>query len=111
MNSYSVKLKKANIFTILGQKKIDIQQEEKNHVLMQEIRQAESDIALAYINFENVIDPILIDYYIYELNALTLRYQYLITTAKRSGIRGIMPSRKVSYLSYVRQHEPTRSDS
>lgn len=36
----------------------------------------------AYSNFENVVDPDLIDSYIYEVNAVQLRYKFLLKLAK-----------------------------
>lgn len=96
--------------SIVGQKKIDIQQEQKNRLLIEEIRRAESDLELAYTNFENVSEPLLIDYYIYELNALTLRYQYLIMNAKAMGIHGVIPSKRLTAaLAYSQNREQSVS--
>ena len=39
-------------------------------------------IASAQNQFEHVIDPTLIDCYIYELNAAQLRYQFLLRNLK-----------------------------
>lgn len=37
----------------------------------------------AYNNLENVVDPDLIDCYIYELNSVQMRYKFLLTTIKK----------------------------
>ena len=39
-------------------------------------------ITSAQNQFEHVVDPVLIDCYIYELNAAQLRYQYLLRNLK-----------------------------
>lgn len=37
---------------------------------------------LVYQNFENATDPELIDSYIYELNAMQMRYKFLLSCLK-----------------------------
>ena len=46
--------------------------------LMQEIEDLQQALETANSNFENVCDPDLIDRYIYEINALSFRYKYLL---------------------------------
>lgn len=46
--------------------------------LMQEIETLQQALETANSNFENVCDPDLIDSYIYEINALSFRYKYLL---------------------------------
>ncbi len=46
--------------------------------LMQEIEDLQQALETANSNFENVCDPDLIDSYIYEINALSFRYKYLL---------------------------------
>lgn len=46
--------------------------------LMQEIEILQQALETANSNFENVCDPDLIDSYIYEINALSFRYKYLL---------------------------------
>ena len=46
--------------------------------LMQEIEDLQQALETANSNFENVCDPNLIDSYIYEINALSFRYKYLL---------------------------------
>ena len=51
--------------------------------LMQEIEALQQALETAHSNFENVCDPDLIDSYIYEINALSFRYKYLLRQVQR----------------------------
>lgn len=62
----------------LFRKKISPQYEE----LLIEIKKTKDAMDIAYSNFENVVDPELIDSYIYELNAAQERYKFLLKQAK-----------------------------
>ena len=53
------------------------------HDLIQDIAAAKSALDNAYANFENVVDPDLIDCYIYEMNAVQKRYKVLLERAKQ----------------------------
>ena len=50
--------------------------------LRDEIRRAQIALDCAYSNFENVVDPDLIDSCIYEMNAVQNRYKFLLKLAK-----------------------------
>lgn len=54
----------------------------KENVLLTEINKTKIALEAAYSNFENVVDPDLIDSCIYELNAVQNRYKYLLKEAK-----------------------------
>ncbi len=54
----------------------------QNDVLLSEIKKTKLALESAYSNFENVIDPDLIDCYIYEVNAVQKRYKFLLRQAK-----------------------------
>jgi hypothetical protein len=54
----------------------------KEDLLLIEINRTKLALDTAYSNFENVIDPDLIDSCIYELNAVQNRYKYLLKLAK-----------------------------
>ena len=41
----------------------------------------------AYNNLENVVDPDLIDCYIYELNSVQMRYKFLLTSIRNYELR------------------------
>lgn len=55
-------------------------------VLRREIEQTKGEIDRARNHFEQVVDPMLIDCYIYELNAAQLRYQFLLRRFKNQEI-------------------------
>lgn len=57
-----------------------ITREEK--ILKDELLKTKLALESAYSNFENVIDPDLIDSSIYELNAVQKRYKFLLKRAK-----------------------------
>ncbi|WFR57548.1 YaaL family protein [Anaerocolumna sp. AGMB13025] len=54
----------------------------QNDALLGEIKKTKLALESAYSNFENVIDPDLIDCYIYEVNAIQKRYKFLLKQAK-----------------------------
>ena len=54
----------------------------KEEALRDEIRKAQLALDCAYSNFENVVDPDLIDCCIYEMNAVQKRYRCLLKQAK-----------------------------
>lgn len=47
-----------------------------------EIKRTQLALETAYSNFDNVLEPELIDSFIYEVNAIQQRYQYLIQQVK-----------------------------
>lgn len=51
--------------------------------LLVDIEKTKIALESAYSNFENVLDPDLIDCYIYELNAMQKRYKFLLKQAKK----------------------------
>lgn len=56
----------------------------KENPLLNEINKTKIALEAAYSNFENVIDPDLIDSCIYEMNAVQNRYRFLLKQAKAS---------------------------
>lgn len=54
----------------------------KDDLLLKEIYKTKLAMETAYSNFENVVDPDLIDSCIYELNAVQNRYKFLLKQAK-----------------------------
>lgn len=50
--------------------------------LIKEIEDLKQALETANSNFENVCDPDLIDSYIYEMNAISFRYRYLLRQMK-----------------------------
>lgn len=56
----------------------------KDDLLLNEINKTKLALEAAYSNFENVVDPDLIDSCIYEMNAVQNRYKFLLKQAKAS---------------------------
>lgn len=54
----------------------------KDNTLINEINKTKIALEAAYSNFENVVDPDLIDSCIYEMNAVQNRYRFLLKQAK-----------------------------
>ena len=51
--------------------------------LISQLKQAIGSIHTAQSQFEQVVDPMLIDCYIYERHAAQLRYQFLLKSIKK----------------------------
>lgn len=63
--------------------KKDLKKRRKEEELLRlEINKAKIALEAAYSNFENVVDPDLIDSCIYEVNAVQKRYKFLLKQAK-----------------------------
>ncbi len=58
--------------------KVNLQEE----ALLQELQRTKIALETAYSNFENSLDPDLIDAYIYEVNAAHKRYTFLLNQVK-----------------------------
>ena len=52
-------------------------------LLLDDLERARYDLALAYDNFENAMEPDLIDCCIYQVNALQMRYKFLLAKVKQ----------------------------
>ena len=57
--------------------------------LKKQIEASKLAMASAQNQFEHVVDPTLIDCYIYELNAAQLRYQFLLKNLKKQELINI----------------------
>ena len=68
---------------ILSKKKEDTYEEIQRDHLLQDIVKTKNALDSAYSNFDNVIDPDLIDCYIYEVNAVQKRYKFLLEKASK----------------------------
>ncbi|WP_394524400.1 YaaL family protein [Lacrimispora sp. JR3] len=60
---------------------------EEEQRLRHEIECSKTAIDAARNHFEQVVDPTLIDCYIYELNAAQLRYQFLLRRFKSQEVK------------------------
>ena len=49
---------------------------------LEDIKKTKSALDCAYSNFENVVDPDLVDCSIYELKAVQMRYRFLLRQAE-----------------------------
>lgn len=54
--------------------------------LIKEIEDLKQALETANSNFENVCDPDLIDSYIYEMNAISFRYRYLLKQMRKMEV-------------------------
>ncbi len=52
-------------------------------ILKDDIEKTTLELQNAYTNLQNVVEPDLIDYYIYQTQAAQVRYQYLLNCAKK----------------------------
>ena len=59
----------------------DVIVERKKMTIRDELAQTQYALENAYLGFDNVTDPDLIDCYIYELNAVMKRYKFLLDQA------------------------------
>ena len=58
------------------------QKDENYRRLLDNLTETKHNLDLAYQNFENATDPELIDSYIYELNAIQMRYRFFLSRVK-----------------------------
>lgn len=54
--------------------------------LLSDLAKTKTDLDIAYSNFENVVDPDLIDSCIYELNAVQKKYKFLYERLKQQEL-------------------------
>ena len=57
--------------------------EYEKKLILAELNRTRQALDNAYDNFQNVVDPDLIDCYIYEVNAVQQKYKYLLKQAKQ----------------------------
>ena len=55
--------------------------------LLDDLHQTKNALEAAYSNFENVIDPDLIDCYTYEIYAVQKRYKFLLEQARQMDLQ------------------------
>lgn len=73
-------------------KLLKLRQEQERQALLQEIESIKQAHAIALSNLENMTDPDLIDCYIYELNAVQVRYKFLLRLAKQNNLTNLPSS-------------------
>ena len=52
-------------------------------MLIDDLHQTTAELNCAYQNLENVVEPDLIDYYIYQAKAVQMRYKFLLGCVKK----------------------------
>lgn len=70
-------------------KLIKLRQEQERQALLDEIETTKRAHDAALANLENITDPDLIDCYIYELNAVQVRYKFLLRLAKKNNVTNL----------------------
>lgn len=71
---------------------LKLQEEKKRQELLLEIERTKRAHADTLQNLENMTDPDLIDCYIYELNAVQVRYKFLLRQAKQNNLTNLNPA-------------------
>jgi len=66
------------------------QQKTQKQQLLEDLQKTRLELEIAYSGFDNVTDPNLIDCYIYKLNAVMKRYQYL---TQKAAEQSLLPNR------------------
>ena len=64
-------------------------------LLLDDLKRTKSDLELAYANFEHVVEPDLIDSCIYQVNAMQMRYKFLLGRVKQIEDLGVKDSLKL----------------
>ena len=57
--------------------------EMKRNALLSDLEKTKRALEIAYSGFDNVTEPDLIDCYIYEVNAMQLKYKFLLRRLKQ----------------------------
>lgn len=69
---------------ILKKKKAKNDVTDNKRQLLEELRETKNAMDTAYANLSYVVEPELIDCCIYELNAIQLRYKFILSQVKNS---------------------------
>ncbi|HAN09309.1 MAG TPA: DUF2508 domain-containing protein [Clostridiales bacterium] len=69
------------IFMLIGKKIVPSSKE--NIMIMESVNKARKELDMAYKNFDNVSDTDLVDCYIYEVQSIQKKYEYLLKQAKK----------------------------
>jgi len=71
------------------------EEEKQTNMLLDDLRKAKEALETAYNGFDNVVEPDLIDCYIYELNSVITRYDYLLEQVRKLANKETIPPRPV----------------
>jgi hypothetical protein len=69
---------------ILKRKKMKNDTSDNKRQLLEELKETKNALDTAYANLSYVVEPELIDCCIYELNAIQLRYKFILSQVKNS---------------------------
>ncbi len=69
---------------ILKKKKMKNNTSDNKRQLLEELKETKNALDTAYANLSYVVEPELIDCCIYELNAIQLRYKFILSQVKNS---------------------------
>ena len=88
---YAPEIKELEYDTMFFSKKSASQQafSRETNELKRQIELSKTAILSAQNQFEQVVDPTLVDCYIYELNAAQLRYQFLLRRLKKRELQEV----------------------
>ena len=65
--------------------------------LLSDLKMTETALKDAYANFEHVVDPDLVDSWIYQVNAVQKRYRFLLKQAQLLGLQSAVEGELISF--------------
>lgn len=73
---------------MLKRSRQELSKNSDSSLLLRDIQKVKSELDCAYSNFENAVEPDLIDCYIYQLKSAQMRYKFLLNRAKQAELQG-----------------------
>ena len=67
----------------MKRKKKTLETDEGYLMLVDNLNKTTAELNITYTNLQNVVEPDLIDYYIYHAKAIQMRYKYLLESVKK----------------------------
>ncbi len=72
---------------MLKRSRQELSKNRDSSLLLRDIQKVKSELDCAYSNFENAVEPDLIDCYIYQLKSAQMRYKFLLNRAKQAELQ------------------------
>lgn len=72
---------------MLKRSRQELSKNSDSSLLLRDIQKVKSELDCAYSNFENAVEPDLIDCYIYQLKSAQMRYKFLLIVQNRQNCR------------------------
>ncbi len=72
---------------MLKRSRQELSKNSDSSLLLRDIQKVKSELDCAYSNFENAVEPDLIDCYIYQLKSAQMRYKFLLNRAKQAELQ------------------------